>query len=78
VARDPHLDSGASDPLRRQIEFRYNNDEGAPHIDGTIILDGDRYGIRGVEWLVRREDHRGDDIGRFICTLVVEPDDDLP
>ena len=61
-----------------ESEFRYNNDEGAPHIDGTIIVDGDRYAIRGVEWLVRREDHHGDDMARFICTLVVEPDDDLP
>jgi hypothetical protein len=42
-----------------ESEFRYKNDEGAPHIDGTIILDGDRYAIRGVEWLVRREDHHG-------------------
>ena len=66
--------TGAGD----ESELRYNNDDGAPHIDGTVIVDGTRYAIRGVEWLVRREDLHGDDMPRFICTLVVEPDDDLP
>jgi hypothetical protein len=44
-------------------------------------VHGEPYTIRGVEWLVEREDpgdfilHRDDDghLHRFICTLVVEP-----
>ena len=59
------------DGERDQMEHRFDDDDGEPKIDGRLIVDGDRYVIRGVEWLVRR-----DDIGatsRFVCTLVVEP-----
>ena len=36
-------------------EFRYDNGDGAPHIDGKLIVDGETYLIRGVEWVIRRE-----------------------
>ena len=55
-------------------EYRYNNDDGEPHIDGRLIVDGETYKIRGVEWLLR-EDSAGDSMARFVCTLVVEPTD---
>jgi hypothetical protein len=35
------------------------------------VIDGGTYPIRGVEWLLRRED-AGDE-PRFVCTPVVEP-----
>ena len=56
-----------------------NNEAGEPHIDGRPVADGERYIIRGVEWLVRREDsgdfqlHHKDNLPRFICTLVIQP-----
>jgi hypothetical protein len=64
-----------------QSEYRFNDSDGRPEIDGRPIVDGETYVIRGVEWLVHREDsgdfqlHRNDsgNLPRFICTLVVEP-----
>jgi hypothetical protein len=59
------------DGERDQMEHRFDDDDGEPKIDGRLTVDGDTYVIRGVEWLVLR-----DDIGamsRFVCTLVVEP-----
>jgi hypothetical protein len=56
-------------------EFRFNNDDGEPHIDGKLIVDGHTYLIRGVEWLLRREDS-DPTMPRFVCTLVVEPTDE--
>ena len=53
-------------------EYRYNNDAGDPHIDGKPILDGETHVIRGVEWLLRADD-AGDNMSRYVCTLVVEP-----
>jgi hypothetical protein len=55
-----------------QSEFRYNNDAGEPYIDGRLVVDGEVYPIRGVEWLLR-EDNAGDRMARFVCTVVVEP-----
>jgi hypothetical protein len=59
-------------------EYRFNDHNGEPRIDGRPIVDGEVYVIRGVEWLVQREDgdfnlhrHGGDQRHRFICTLVV-------
>lgn len=52
-------------------EFRASSFENEPHIDGRLVVDGETYPIRGVEWLVRRED-TGDE-PRFVCTPVVEP-----
>ena len=49
-------------------EVRDNNSDGEPHINGELIVDGETYVIKDVEWIVRRED-----IGetpRFVCTLV--------
>ena len=54
-----------------QSEYRFNNMDGAPHIDGRLVVDGEAYLIRGVEWLLRREDRDGA-MPRFFCTLVVE------
>jgi hypothetical protein len=53
-------------------EFRFNDADGEPHIDGELIVDGDTYVIRNVEWIVRR-DGGSDDLPRFICTLVAVP-----
>jgi hypothetical protein len=58
---------------REQIETRDSTLDGEPQIDGTLIVDGETYEIRGVEWLVTREDIG--DTKRFICTLVAEPSD---
>jgi hypothetical protein len=58
-----------------QTEHRFNNTDGEPHIDGRLVVDGETYDIRGVEWLLRRDDIDGG-IARFVCTLVVEPADD--
>jgi hypothetical protein len=60
------------DGERDQSEYRYNNEAGEPHINGKLIVDGETYVIRDVEWLLRR-DHAGDSMARFLCTLVVEP-----
>lgn len=55
-------------------EYRLNDGDGEPHIDGKLIVDGEVYAIRDVEWLLRRDD-AGDSMTRFVCTLVVEPAD---
>jgi hypothetical protein len=57
-----------------QSEYRLNNEAGEPNIDGRLVVDGETYIIRGVEWLLR-EDSAGDRMTRFVCTLVVEPTD---
>jgi hypothetical protein len=57
-----------------QSEYRFNNDSGEPHIDGRLIVHGETYAIRGVEWLLR-DDNAGDSMARFVCTLVAEPAD---
>ena len=70
-----------SDGNGDRSEYRYNNAEGEPHIDGKLIVDGEVYVIRGVEWLLRRENVRAEleDMPRFICTLVAEaPRADMP
>jgi hypothetical protein len=67
-----------------RTEYRYNDGDGEPRINGRLIVHGELYTIYGVEWLIEREDpgdfvlHRDDDghLHRFICTLVVEPTDD--
>jgi hypothetical protein len=56
-----------------QPEYRFNNQTGEPHIDGKLIVDGETYLIRNLEWLVR-QDGADDSMPRFVCTLVVEPD----
>ena len=48
-----------------------NNDQGEPHINGTPIVDGETYVIRGTKWLVRSDDI-GDATRRFVCTPVPE------
>jgi hypothetical protein len=54
-------------------EWHFKNDHGEPHINGVLIVDGEAYAIRGVEWMLRRDDGHQDDVVRFVCTLVVEP-----
>ena len=54
--------------------FRENNVDGEPHINGELIVDGQTYAIKGVEWIVRSDDI-GDSMTRFVCTLVVDPTD---
>jgi hypothetical protein len=50
-------------------EYRFNDNDGEPEIDGRLIVDGETHSIRGVDWLVRRDD-AGDGTPRFVCTLV--------
>jgi hypothetical protein len=65
-------------------EYRFNDGNGEPRINGRLIVDGEVYAIRGVEWIVHREDsgdfqlHRedGDHLQRFVCTLVAESTSD--
>jgi len=57
-----------------RIETHDNNVAGEPVIDGKLIVDGDVYVIRGVEWLLTA-DHIGD-TKRFLCTLVAQPVED--
>jgi hypothetical protein len=55
-------------------EFRDKHPEEEPSIDGRLIVEGQSYVIRGVEWILRRD---GDgDMPRFICTLLAEPTGD--
>ena len=54
-------------------EFRENNVDGEPHINGELIVMGkNAYAIKGVEWIVRSDDI-GDSMRRFVCT--VDPTD---
>jgi len=51
-----------------------NNHDGEPHINGKLIVDGDMYVIRGIEWIIRNDGHdHADGMKRFLCTLAVEP-----
>ena len=56
----------------QQSEFRASSFENEPHIDGRLVIDGGTYyPIRGVEWLLRREDISNEP--RFVCTPLGEP-----
>ena len=55
-------------------EYRFNDNDGEPAIDGRTIVDGEMHVIRGAEWLLRRDD-AGDSVPRFVCTLVAAPAD---
>lgn len=57
-----------------RIETHDNKVAGEPVIDGKLIVDGEVYVIRGVEWLLTA-DHIGD-TKRFLCTLVAQPVED--
>jgi hypothetical protein len=59
-------------------ETRDDNQHDEPHINGKLILDGEMYTIRGVDWIVRRDGRNSDEVMRFICTLAVTPQDDSP
>jgi hypothetical protein len=57
-----------------QFEIRDNNHLAEPHIDGKLIVDGETYVIRGVEWIIHGDgETRDDGMKRFICTLAVVP-----
>lgn len=62
------------DGQRDDVQHRYNDEGGPPHIDGRRIVDGETYVIQGVEWLVRG-DHLDGRVPRFICTPVAEQTD---
>jgi hypothetical protein len=57
-----------------RVETRDNNVDSEPEIDGKLIVDGEVYLIKGVEWLLTA-DHIGG-TKRFVCTLVAQPADD--
>lgn len=46
------------------------NSEGDPQIDGRLVVAGETYAIRGVDWLLTADDLG--DTKRFLCTLVAE------
>jgi hypothetical protein len=58
-----------------ETEYRFNDTHAEPRIDGRLVVDGEAYKIRGVDWLVKKDDS-ATDMPRFICTLVVEPVDE--
>jgi len=58
-----------------QTEYRFNDTHGEPRIDGRLVVDGEKYTIRGVDWLLK-QDNSSTAMPRFICTLVVEPADE--
>ena len=37
-----------------RIEHWDNNHHGEPHVNGKLIVDGETYDIRGVEWILKR------------------------
>jgi len=53
-------------------EYRFNDNDDEPELGGRAIVDGETQVIRGVEWLLRRDD-AGDNVARFICPLVAAP-----
>ncbi len=59
-----------------ESEYRLTNESGEPHIDGRPIVDGEIFRIRGVDWLLR-DDAARDSMARYVCTLDVEPIDDV-
>jgi hypothetical protein len=59
---------------RDQFELRDNNHLAEPHIDGKLIVDGETYVIRGVEWIIHGDGQsHADGMKRFVCTLAVQP-----
>ena len=38
---------------------------------GCLVVDGETYSIRGVDWLLKKDVTPGSPWERFICTLVV-------
>lgn len=53
-----------------RVETRDSSVDGEPHLDGRLIVDGETYIIRDIEYLLTAE-HIGD-TKRFVCTLVAE------
>ena len=62
------------DGEKDRAEYHFNNKAGEPHLDGRLVLDGETYLIRDVEWLLR-EDNAGDSMCRFLCTPAMEATD---
>ena len=56
-----------------RTETRDTTGDGDPHIDGQLIIDGQVYVIRGIDWLLTADDLG--DTKRFLCTIVAEPAD---
>lgn len=59
-----------------QRELWDNNHDGEPHIDGKLVVDGETYTIRGVEWILNADGDGLDGMKRFVCTLAVVADDE--
>ena len=58
-------------PNGHQTEFRENSIHDEPLVDGRLVVDGERYVIRGAEWLVSRsEDEHG--MACFRCTYITQ------
>jgi hypothetical protein len=59
---------------RDHTEIRDDNQRSEPHIDGKLIVDGETYLIRGVEWIIHADGQsHADGMKRFVCTLAVQP-----
>jgi hypothetical protein len=54
-------------------ELRFNDTHGEPKIDGRLVVEGETYTIRGIDWLLSKDVTRPGEMQRFVCTLVVEP-----
>jgi hypothetical protein len=59
-----------SHPEGDRHEIHDNDVDGHPHIDGKLLVDGERFVIREVEYLVSREDIG--DTPLFVCTPVAD------
>ena len=59
-----------------RIEHWDNNHHGEPHVNGKLIVDGETYDIRGVEWILNADGNGRDGTKRFVCTLAVVPESD--
>ena len=59
---------------RDHTEIWDNNRYSEPHIDGKLLVDGETYVIRGVEWIIEGDGQTHvDGMKRFVCTLAVQP-----
>jgi hypothetical protein len=56
-----------------QVETHDSNLDGELHIDGRLVVGGEVFTVRGVDWLLTADDLG--DTKRFLCTLVAVPAD---
>ena len=57
------------------VETHHSDLDGEPHIDGRLVVAGEVYTIRGIDWLLTADDFG--DTKRFLCALVAGPADPI-